>query len=106
LPSFAVKDKRAVCASCTLLSGLDDRAPKSLGHEREFIAAAKGEIAYNAPLSHFGYGGKLTAVALMGNIAAQVKGKLLYDGKKQCFTNSDAANKLMNRKPRDGWFPA
>ena len=81
-----------------------DLAPKPRGHEREFIAAAKGEIAYNAPLSHFGYGGKLTAVALMGNIAAQVKGKLLYDGKKQCFTNSEAANKLMTCKPRDGWY--
>jgi hypothetical protein len=66
--------------------------------------AAKGEIAYNAPLSHFGYGGKLTAVALMGNIAARVKGKLLFDGKKQQFTNSEAANKLMTYKPRDGWY--
>ncbi|MDP6044566.1 MAG: Gfo/Idh/MocA family oxidoreductase [Phycisphaerae bacterium] len=79
-------------------------APKSRGHEREFIAAAKGEIAYNAPLSHFGYGGKLTAFALMGNIAARVKGKLLYDAKAREFTNSEAATKLMNRKPRDGWY--
>jgi hypothetical protein len=81
-----------------------DVAPKSRGHEKEFIMAAKGEIAYNAPLSHFGYGGKLTAVALMGNIAARVKGKLLFDGKKQQFTNSEAANKLMTYKPRDGWY--
>ncbi|MBL7220382.1 MAG: Gfo/Idh/MocA family oxidoreductase [Phycisphaerae bacterium] len=79
-------------------------APKSRGHEREFIAAAKGEIPYNAPLSNFGYGGKLTAVALMANIAARVKGKLLYDAKAQKFTNSEAANKLMTRKPRDGWY--
>ncbi|MDP6635696.1 MAG: Gfo/Idh/MocA family oxidoreductase [Phycisphaerae bacterium] len=79
-------------------------APKSRGHEREFIAAAKGEIPYNAPLSHFGYGGKLTAFALMGNIAARVKGKLLYDAKQRKFTNSEAATKLMNRKPRDGWY--
>ena len=79
-------------------------APRSRGHEREFIAAAKGEIPYDAPLSHFGYGGKLTAVALMGNIAARVKGKLLYDAKAKKFTNSEAANKLMTRKPRDGWY--
>jgi predicted dehydrogenase len=78
-------------------------APKSLGHEREFIMAAKGEIPYNAPLSHFGYGGKLTAVALMANIAARVKGKLMYDAKTHRFTNSEEANKLMSRKPRDGW---
>ena len=79
-------------------------APPSRGHEKEFILAAKGEIPYDAPLSHFGYGGKLTAVALMANIAARVKGKLLYDAKKQRFTNSDEANKLMTRKPRDGWY--
>ena len=79
-------------------------APKSRGHEKEFLMAAKGEIAYNAPLSNFGYGGKLTAVALMANIAARVKGKLLYDAKTHKFTNSDAANKLMTRKPRPGWY--
>lgn len=40
----------------------------------------------------------------MGNIAVRVKGKLLYDAKKQRFTNSEQANKLMTRKPRDGWY--
>jgi len=78
-------------------------APKSRGHEREFIMAAKGEIPYNAPLSHFGYGGKLTAVALMATVAARVKGKLLYDAKTHRFTNSAEANKLMSRRPRKGW---
>ena len=79
-------------------------APPSRGHEKEFLMAARGEIPYNAPLSHFGYGGKLTAFALMGNIAARVKGKLLFDAKTQRFTNSEQANKLMTRKPRDGWY--
>ncbi len=79
-------------------------APKSRGHEREFIMAAKGEIPWDAPLSHFGYGGKLSAFALMGNIAARVKGKLLYDPKQHRFTNSAEANKLMTRRPRDGWY--
>jgi len=79
-------------------------APPSRGHEKEFLMAARGEIPYDAPLSHFGYGGKLTAFALMGNIAARVKGKLLFDAKEQRFTNSDEANRLMTRKPRDGWY--
>ena len=79
-------------------------APPSRGHAKEFLMAAKGEIPSNAPLSHFGYGGKLTAFALTGNIAARVKGKLLFDAKTQRFTNSDQANKLMTRKPRDGWY--
>jgi len=81
-------------------------APPSRGHEKEFLMAAKGEIPYNAPLSHFGYGGMLTAVALMGNIAARVKGELKFDPKTRKFTNSEEANKLMNRDPRKGWFPA
>lgn len=79
-------------------------APPSRGHANEFLMAARGEIPYNAPLSHFGYAGSLTAFALMGNIAVRVKGKLLYDAKKQRFTNSEQANKLMTRKPRDGWY--
>lgn len=79
-------------------------APPSRGHEKEFLMAAKGEIPYNAPLSHFGCGGQLVAFALMGNIAARVKGKLLFDPKAQRFTNSAEANKLMTRKPRDGWY--
>jgi hypothetical protein len=66
--------------------------------------AAKGEIPWDAPLSHFGYGGKLTAFALMGNIAARVKGKLLYDARQHRFTNSAEANRLMTRKPRAGWY--
>ncbi len=79
-------------------------SPPLRNHEKEFLMAAKGEIPYNAPLSHFGYGGKLVTVALMANIACRVKGKLLYDAKKHRFTNSEPANKLMTRKPRDGWY--
>jgi predicted dehydrogenase len=78
--------------------------PASRGHRQEFVMAAKGEIPYDAPLSHFGYAGKLTAVNLMGNIAARVKGKLLYDAKTQRFSNSDEANALLTRTPRDGWY--
>jgi len=81
-------------------------APKSRGHEKEFIMAAKGEISCDAPLSNFGYGGKLTAVALMANIAARVPGRLLYDAKAHRFTNSEEANRLMSRNPRAGWEAA
>jgi len=78
-------------------------APPTRGHEQEFLMAARGEIPYNAPLSNFGYGGRLTAVALMANIAARVKGKLLYDARAHRFTNSEEANRLMFRTPRKGW---
>jgi len=81
----------------------EQSAPPLRGHGTEFLMAARGEIPFDAPLSHFGYGGKLTAVALMGNIAARVKGRLEFDPEKLKFTNSEAANKLMTRNPRDGW---
>jgi predicted dehydrogenase len=73
-------------------------------HTQEFLEAAKGLIPYDAPLSHFGYGAKLTSSSLMANIAARVKGKLLYDSRTLRFTNSDRANELCTRKPRPGWY--
>jgi hypothetical protein len=39
--------------------------------------------------------------ALMGNIAASLKGKLPYDYGNLRFTNCEQAHKLMTRNPRD-----
>ncbi len=40
----------------------------------------------------------------MGNLAMKLPGKkLMYDAKTLQFTNSDEANKLLKRNPRDGW---
>ena len=79
-------------------------APKSRGHNTEFVMAAKGQIPYNAPLSHFAYGAHLTGVCLLGNIAMQVGGKLKFDPETLKFTNSEKANRLLTRKPRPGWY--
>ena len=74
-------------------------------HVQEFIDAAKGITAYDAPLSHFGYGGILTASALMGNIATHFDGKLKYDAAARRFSNEASANGLLRRKnPRPGWY--
>jgi len=72
-------------------------------HVREFIDAAKGVTACDAPLSQFGYGGVLTASALLGNIACQFEGRLDYDAAARRFTNIEAANTLLRRQnPRPG----
>ena len=77
----------------------------SLGtRQQEFVLAAKGKTAYNAPLSHFAYGGHLTGVCLLGNVAARVGGKLDFDPTALKFTNSEKANELLTRKPRSGWY--
>jgi hypothetical protein len=57
--------------------------------------------------SNFDFGGILSGVGLLGNIACRVKGKALeFDGKKGKFTNSDEANALLGRPYRQGWkFP-
>ncbi|MBC8434688.1 MAG: Gfo/Idh/MocA family oxidoreductase [Verrucomicrobia bacterium] len=74
-------------------------------HVEDFIRAAKGVSAYDAPLSHFGYGGVLTASALLGNIASRFEGKLDYDAATRRFTNIEAANEWLQRKnPRPGWY--
>lgn len=54
--------------------------------------------------SHFGYGGPLTEVALLGAIAIRFPGDTLHwDPKAMRFTNHEAANSLINPPYRDGW---
>jgi len=54
--------------------------------------------------SHFGYGGSLTQVALLGAIAIHYPGqKLQWDDQKVRFTNNDAANAYLNPRYRQGW---
>ena len=56
--------------------------------------------------SHFGYGGVITEMALMGVVASTQRGKILeYDTKAGRFKNNDEANKLIFVKGsyRDGW---
>lgn len=78
--------------------------PRS-NHVQEFVDAAKGVTAYDAPLSHFGYGGALTAGALLGGIATHFDGALEYDASTRRFTNFEAANEWLQRKnPRPGWY--
>ena len=77
--------------------------PRS-SHVDEFVQAAKGVTAYDAPLSHFGYSGPMTAGALFGNIATHFDGKLEYDPINSIFSNNETANGYLQRKnARAGW---
>jgi predicted dehydrogenase len=54
--------------------------------------------------SHFGYGGPLTEVALLGLIALKYPGqKLEWDAKAMRFPNNPEANKHLRTNYREGW---
>jgi predicted dehydrogenase len=78
------------------------------GHHQNWLRAIK-EPGSQLPSSHFGYSSRLTEIVLSGVVAWRTGGKLNYDMKTGKFTNSDAANALLWRKPRQGWefgYPA
>jgi hypothetical protein len=81
------------------------RPPKSLtrsvGHHNEWIAACKGN---GTTRSSFDFAGPLTEAVLLGTICVRLGGhRLNWDAANLKFTNSDAANALINPPYRKGW---
>ena len=83
------------------------KLPRSIGHHKEWIAACKGGPPAG---SNFDWAGPLTEVVLLGNVALRQQmreelttKKLQWDGVSMRFTNSDEANKLLQREYRAGW---
>ncbi|MCX5653297.1 MAG: Gfo/Idh/MocA family oxidoreductase [Planctomycetota bacterium] len=75
--------------------------PRSVGHHSEWLAACKGN---GATRSNFDFAGPLTEAVLLGTICVRVGGhKLNWDAANLKFTNSDAANALINPPYRKGW---
>jgi len=77
------------------------KLPRSPGHYKEWIDACKG--GKPAGSDFVDHAGHLAAVVLMGNIAIRTQEKLMWDAQKLRFTNSEAANKLLNPPYREGW---
>jgi hypothetical protein len=75
------------------------------GHMGEFVRAAKGQAAWDSPLSNFQYAGPMTSVIILGIISQRVAAKLSFDPKTLKFTGTkaDAANALLRRIERKGW---
>jgi predicted dehydrogenase len=75
--------------------------PRSPGHYQEWIDACKGgpPAGSNFP----DHAAHLAAVVMMGNIAIRTQEKLLWDADQLKFSNSDAANQLIEPPYRDGW---
>jgi len=76
--------------------------PRVGNHARDWLRAFRQPDG-PLPNSHFGYAGPLTEIVNAGVVAWRVGEKLTYDMKAGKFTNSDEANGLLWRKPREGW---
>ena len=67
---------------------------------RNFLDCVKSR---NEPWATLEIGHRSTTMAHLGTIAMQTKQRLEWDGKKERFTNSDQANKLLSYEYRKPW---
>jgi hypothetical protein len=74
--------------------------PRSGGHEREWLAACRGEPA---AMSNFDYSGPLNELLMLGNVATQFEGALEYDPLASKITNHEEADQALRREYRQGW---
>ncbi len=81
--------------------------PRSIGHYKEWIEAAKGGKPGG---SNFDWAGPLAEVVLLGNVALRVqlrekltRAKLLWDPVAFKITNLADANEFLHQPYRDGW---
>jgi len=75
--------------------------PRSPGHYKEWILACKGGKPGGTDFAL--HAAHLAEVVLLGNIAIRTEQRLCWDGPNMRFTNSDAANAMLNPPYRQGW---
>ena len=73
---------------------------KNSNHWKNFLLSCKGEEETRSP---FSVSGPLSQVLAMGMISQRLGGDLKFDRNTKKFTNSDAANALLDPAPRKGW---
>jgi predicted dehydrogenase len=75
--------------------------PRPFNHWSDWVESIKAKKPAGTP---FSYSGPMTETAIIGNIAATQKGRILnYDPKLGRFVNNDEANALLGVAPRKGW---
>ncbi|MDD4102632.1 MAG: Gfo/Idh/MocA family oxidoreductase [Kiritimatiellae bacterium] len=75
--------------------------PRVKGHHWEFAAAIRGEASTFSDIDH---SVPLTEAVLLGCVSQQVPGELKWDAAGCRFTNSEAANALLQPHVREGWI--
>jgi len=83
------------------------RLPNSQGHERDWLAAARGgaPIASNGlpTLSNFANTGPFIELLMLGNVATQFKEELEYDPLEGTIVNNAEADAVAHPEYRQGW---
>ena len=75
--------------------------PRPSSHWLEWVESAR---TGKQPSASWQYGGPLTELCLLGNIAIRHKGQTLrFDSEAGKITNSDSANAMFGRPSRSGW---
>jgi hypothetical protein len=74
--------------------------PRTIGHYREWIEAAKGGKPANC---NFEYAKLFAETSLLGVVAARTGKDLLYDAREMRFTNEPDANQFLRSTYREGW---
>lgn len=99
-----MKVDRGRCESEPEEIALDIRSKRPRGvsddHMKNWLECIKSR---KLPTADVEIGHRSATVCHMGNIAREVGGKLLWDPKAERFTNSEAANKLLDRERRKPW---
>lgn len=75
--------------------------PRVSGHDREWIAACRGE---GHTFSPFEIGGKLTEIGLAGVVAVRAGKSLDWDGEKMKATNAPEADRVVHPQYREKWL--
>jgi predicted dehydrogenase len=78
----------------------EETIPKSIGHHKEWIEAAKTDLKTTCP---FSYSGRLTEANHLASIAYRVGKKLEWDSVNLKCTNAPEADRLLKREYRKGW---
>ena len=75
--------------------------PPNVAHLDDWLKACRG---WEPAASNFDYGGPLTEVAALGDIALRLLGtELNWDGKHMMFPDNPEANQYVHTAYRDGW---
>jgi len=79
----------------------EQKVPRGIGHEREWVRAIAGGPA---PMSNYDYSGPLNEFLQLANVASLVPGEdLEYDPLNCRITNHPKADGLLRREYRKGW---
>lgn len=74
--------------------------PRSVGHQKEWIAGCKNGAQTSC---HFGYGGPLSELGLLGNVAFRTGRKIQWDAALLKARNCPEADQFIQHHYRSGW---